>query len=337
MFKLIVFLGIKKANDRNMLDTIDTFERHEFRFLFEKFNELYFKTMKAEQLNENLKRLYSEICSWEQGIGNRLLQHLRDFIPELQELTRLCAKLDCLIAMAKIAAEWNLVRPEICPEKILEIKNGRHILLEFFQSSTMPNDTTISAPDNKLMTILGAPNACGKSVYLKQVGLIAYLTHIGSFVPAKYVKMCLLESLYTRIYSPETIHHDTSTFLLELQQMGKVLCNSSSRSLVLIDEFGQGTNVLEAKAILCAVVDDIIDRGDLAPMSIISTHYNDLIDMLKTRKGVCFKTIEIQKMPDETIQSTFKIIDGRNVEKYAMTCAKTKPILDVIFPPSNQR
>lgn len=135
-----------------------------------------------------------------------------------------------------------MVKPDIITDrKILQISNGRHLLLDL-QKKFVSNNTSISVDQQNLINILIAPNASGKSVYLKELAQIVYLAHIGSFVPSEVAKISVIDAIYTRMFNPESMFLAKSAFLTEIQEMSKLISNSSENSLVLVDEMGQGTN-----------------------------------------------------------------------------------------------
>lgn len=156
--------------------------------IFRKENTIYFKTNYCHELNNEYGDLYGDICCHEKRIFDRLVKYLTQTLPELIAINKMCAKLDCLIAFASVAVQRQYVKPEIVEERGLVIKAGRHPLIET-KVHFIPNDTEISEVNKNLITILSAPNASGKSAYMKEIALIAYMTHIGSFVPADFVKM----------------------------------------------------------------------------------------------------------------------------------------------------
>lgn len=144
-----------------------------------------------------------------------------------------------------------------------------------------------------------------------------YLAHVGCYVPADAVQLTTVDAIYTRIFSPESLYQAKSSFLIELQQMGNVMSNSSSSSLILVDELGQGTNATDGKALLTSCLEHLIGRADAAPMTILTTHYAGIYNAMVEREWVCFKTFRMERDPDGSISSTFKLFDGKCMEKYA--------------------
>lgn len=296
-------------------------------FVYKTKDTFFFNTDCCVELNERYGHLYVEICEREQTICHRLLEHIYEYLAELQHNIRFCAKLDALISLATFSINFNLSKPEMLADgKALEITSGRHILVDM-QKKFVPNDTAIDVTRKNLINILIAPNASGKSVYMKQLAQIVYLAHIGSFVPAQAARISTIDAIYTRIYSPESMYLAKSSFLIEIQQMGNVMTNSSSNSLILVDELGQGTNALDGKALLLSCLEHLTERGEASPIAVITTHYTDVYDYMNNREWINMKTFEVTHSNDGSVFSTFKIIDGKCIESYATGCGEVRQFL----------
>lgn len=307
----------------------------QLKFVYKTKDTFYFNTDFCIELNERYGHLYVEISEREQNICQRLIEHIYEYLATLQHNVRFCAKLDALIAMATFSINFNLKRPEMFADgKMLEITGGRHILVDM-QKKFVPNDTFINVTRKNLINILIAPNASGKSVYMKQLAQIVYLAHIGSYVPAAAARISTIDAIYTRIYSPESMYEAKSSFLIEIQQMGNVMTNSSSNSLILVDELGQGTNALDGKALLLACLEHLCDRGEASPIAVITTHYTDVYDFMHGREWINMKTFEVTHHNDGSVFSTFKIIDGKCIDKYAMGCGEVRQFLKRVMDGSS--
>lgn len=302
-----------------------------------KTNELlFFKTPLCLEMNEKYAKVYVDICEREQSICKRLVDYVKEYLPAIQSAVHRCAELDCLIALAKFAAIHNLVKPILTQHRqVLQITEGRHILLET-QGKFITNDTDIHADKRNLVNVIIAPNASGKSVYLKLIAQIAYLAHIGSFVPARCAKMSIYDAIYTRIYSPESIYQSKSSFMIELQQMGHVMSNSSCHSLILIDEFGRGTTELDGKALLSSCLEHLIWRAELAPIAFITTHFHDIYERLPDKSWICLKTFMMVAGSNDTVLSTYKLCEGRCMPNYARKCAEVKDFLATALGPKSR-
>lgn len=212
------------------------------------------------------------------------------------------------------------MKPDIITDrKILQISNGRHILLDL-QKKFVSNDTSISVDQQNLINILIAPNASGKSVYLKELAQIVYLAHIGSFVPSAVAKISVVDAIYTRMFNPESMFLAKSAFLTEIQEMSKLISNSSENSLVLVDEMGQGTNENDGKSLLLSCLEHLASRAEKAPIAFVTTHYVDIYDHLANKPFIHFKTFKVEQS-NQGLISTYKLIDGKCTNRYAKDCA----------------
>lgn len=248
---------------------------------------------------------------------------------DIHHTVSFCGQLDCLMAMAFFSLKYELVCPEILSDqKILSIKNGRHILVDI-QHKCEPNDTYVSVNQKNLINILIAPNASGKSVYMKEVAQITYLAHIGSFVPATQATVPAVDAIYTRMYCTDSLFLSKSSYLVELQQMSNVIMNSSSKSLILVDEMGQGTTETDGKALLVACLRHLARRGSKAPISFVTTHYTDVFDHMVNTEWVSMKTFEmIQSISGGGLISTYKVINGKCAARYAKDCALLRRFME---------
>ncbi|KAG1440741.1 hypothetical protein G6F56_011793 [Rhizopus delemar] len=230
--------------------------------------------------NERTKDREIEII---QGLSERVLEYKVQFT----ELVDTLSYLDCLIALSVIALKFGYVRPVMTDTNVLEIKKGRHPLQELCVETFIPNDThleggkgfennsTVADDDriNSIQVVTGA-NFSGKSVYLKQVALVTFMAHIGSFVPASSATVGITDKLFTRTQTLETISKPQSAFAYDLQQLQKALSNSTCRSLVIIDEFGKGTENADGAALFCSILGYFLSMTDQCPKVLSSTHFH---------------------------------------------------------------
>ncbi|KAG8300780.1 MutS protein msh5 [Homalodisca vitripennis] len=239
----------------------------------------------SRELDSLLGDVQLKVIEIESRIVLKLVQYIQRNIAPLVQLTSLIAELDCLLALTQSARDYNLVRPTLTKDKQIHITKGRHILQELCVDVFVPNDTN-SNEEHGFVKILSGPNASGKSVYLKQVALIVYLAHVGSFVPSEHATIGILDEIHTRVQTVESISTHLSAFMLDLRQMSLALRNSSSNSLVLVDEFGKGTTEIDGLGILSACLEHFIERGNDCPHLFVSTHFHSLPKMLPTSPAV---------------------------------------------------
>lgn len=303
-------------------------ESGRFNLSYQLRETLYFSSPLCAEMSEQYGHLYVEIREREQEICDRLMEHLYERLYDIHHAISYCAQLDCTMAMASFSLTHEMVCPEIVNDrKVLEIQNGRHLLVSV-QRKCIPNDTSISVDKKNLINILIAPNASGKSVYMKEVAQITYLAHIGSYVPATQATISVVDAIYTRMYCPESMYLSKSSYLVELQQMSNVIMNSSSKSLILVDEMGQGTTETDGKALLIACLQHLAGRGDKAPISFVTTHYTDVYEHMVNTEWVSMKTFEMIQSNNGGLMSTFKVIDGKCATRYAKDCALLRRFME---------
>lgn len=306
---------------------------NQLEFLLQSQNIYFYKFTQCHELNESFRELNVRVRCQEEQILKEFLGWYAPNVPTIQYSTDLYAKLDCMMVFAEIAEKFELVRPELTSEKMLEIIQGRHFLFDS-KKDVKANDTLVS--DNRFVTLLMAPNAAGKSFYLKQVGLIVYMAHIGSFVPAHSAKIGLVSEIFTRLYSEESTHNSQSSFQLELIQMSRILTSSSDRSLILIDEFGKGTNLIDGKAILLACIDHLLSRETSLPITFITSHFSEVFDYYGQNKWIRTKTFKMYRHENGSIFSNHELIDGKGIHSYAHQCEEVKVFLDWILKPNER-
>merc|ERR1719187_425821 len=179
--------------------------------------------------------------------------------------------------MSLVSVENNWTRPEMSDNGQLVIRDGRHPLQELSSSQFIPNDTEMGQ-DRGSVHIVTGPNSSGKSVYLKQVGLIVYLAHLGCFVPATQATVPITDKIFTRILTLESVSLGISSFACDLQQVSAAVRSFSPRSLLLLDEFGKGTNSIDGEALLASVIKFLVDSSP--PLTLVSTHFHNVRSLL---------------------------------------------------------
>lgn len=315
-----------KIDEMNLTTMKDDY----IELILQTIDAVYFRTPNTKKLNDQYAEKLADIIGHEMRIFSRLITFINENMAELIEISKICAKLDCLVSMSSVAMTNKFVKPIITTEKTLEIVNGRHPLVEQIREF-IPSTTIINEDKQNYINIINAPNASGKSVYMKQVAMICFMAHIGCFVPADSCRINLLHSIYTRIYSPESVYQGQSAFMADLQQMSKVIMNSTNRSLILIDEFGKGTHFKDGMALLASSIEHFIDRGLLTPIAFIATHYYHTMSLLKSTQMTNLQTIATQKNAAGVFQSLYQIKDGANEQNYFTEFPESKKIISNIF------
>lgn len=289
-----------------------------------------FRTPNCKTINEEYEKRMSEIIAHELKILKKLIKYINENFAELVDAFKICSKFDCLIAFSIVSKKFNYVKPNITTDRQISIVKGRHPLIEQIKQY-VPSTTIINEENNNFINIIRAPNSTGKSVYIKQIALICYMTFIGCFVPAESCTISLLHSIYTRIYTPESVYQNESAFMSDLQQMSKVIMNSTNKSLILIDEFAKGTYYKDGIAILTAVIDHFAEREDKTPFVFITTHYGQIFKFLTPSQFLCFKTISTKQNNANIFQSTYELMEGVNEQKCFTEYPESKMIMSNIF------
>ncbi|VDI65653.1 DNA mismatch repair protein MSH5 [Mytilus galloprovincialis] len=246
-------------------------------------------------------------------LQNSILEHTK----ALLEVLELCGELDCLLAFATCAKEFNYVKPKLVPENVIDIKSGRHPLQELCCSPFVPNDVC-SGQDYSNIKILTGPNACGKSVYLKQVAVIVYMAHIGSFVPAESASIGPIERIYTRIQSLDSVSVGLSTFMIDINQMSQALKRATESSLIIIDEFGKGTEMVDGMSLLCGCLTYWLEMGKRCPHVFVCTHFHSLINQHLLPKSPKIKYMTLETVHDgEELLFLYHLVAGHTNSSYA--------------------
>ncbi|XP_038207817.1 mutS protein homolog 5-like [Zerene cesonia] len=281
-------LGVKAWAD-NL--TMEQKELPDMKFMFQNNDYIHYKSKGCEELDSIIGDTYPEIVAHETRIMMRLTTIILENLHTLAALIDKCAELDCLIAISKACKELNFTRPELTSDKLIKIKEGKHPLYLTTCDNFVPNDAD-SSLEAGFVKILTGPNASGKSVYMKQIGLIVYLAHIGSFVPAESATIGIVSNIFTRIQSTECIAAHMSAFLIDLRQMALALQESVSNSLILVDEFGKGTSESDGLSLLAACLNTLLFRGEGCPHVFLSTHLLNVKEFIIDTPIVKFLSFE---------------------------------------------
>ena len=262
------------------------------RYITEELKEYESKILGAEE----------KILAIEIQIFGELLQELSMYIEPIQTNARLIAKLDCLISFSKLAVKNNYCQPEITTTLELDIKDGRHPVIEQLLpvgESYIPNDLELANEDQQVMMITG-PNMSGKSALLRQSALIVLLAQIGSYVPASKAKIGLIDKIFTRVGASDNISMGESTFMVEMNETASILNNLSERSLILLDEIGRGTSTYDGISIAWAIA-EFIHNSKQKPKTLFATHYHELNEMSKAFPRIRNYNVSIKELNKKII------------------------------------
>ncbi len=254
-----------------------------------------------------------------------LFQEIREKIFENNERIHASAntlsKIDVYISMADVASKHNYVKPEVDSSDTIEIKDGRHPVVEKFVSDSyfVPNDTYLDTYKNRLMLITG-PNMAGKSTYMRQVAIITLLSQIGSYVPASYAHIGVCDKIFTRVGASDDLASGQSTFMLEMNEVAYILKNATRRSLIIYDEIGRGTSTYDGMSIARAVA-EYTHSDNIRAKTLFATHYHELTVLEDEFEGIVNYNIAAKKR-DDTITFLRKIVKGSTDDSYGIEVAK---------------
>jgi DNA mismatch repair protein MutS len=239
----------------------------------------------------------------EQRIFNELVHHASDFIPQIQQNARVIAILDCLLSFALVARANRYCKPAINESLILDIKSGRHPVIEKqlpAGNTYVPNDIFLDSDKQQILVITG-PNMAGKSALLRQVALITLLAQIGSFVPAESASIGLVDKIFTRVGASDNLSRGESTFMVEMIETASILNNLSERSLILMDEIGRGTSTYDGVSIAWSIVEYLHNHKDCKPKTLFATHYHELNQLAEDQPRVKNFNVSVKEVGDKII------------------------------------
>ena len=241
----------------------------------------------------------------------------------IQQNARLIAMLDCYLSFARCAVEYDYVKPEIFEGDQIEIIQGRHPVVERILQpgeKFTANDCKLDNTENQIILLTG-PNMAGKSVYLRQTGLIVLLAQIGSFVPAKSAKIGLVDRIFTRVGASDNISAGESTFLVEMQEAANILNNATSKSLILLDEIGRGTSTFDGISIAWAITEYIHENPSVAAKTLFATHYHELNEMAEIFPRIKNYKVEVREYDDKVI-FLHRVSPGKADHSYGIQVAQ---------------
>jgi len=242
---------------------------------------------------------------------------------KIQGDARLIAMLDCFISFAECAVQYNYVKPELTEEDEIDIMDGRHPVVERILppgDKFTPNSSKLNNSTDQIILLTG-PNMAGKSVYLRQVGLIILLAQIGSFVPAESAKIGLVDRIFTRVGASDNISAGESTFLVEMQEAANIINNATSKSLILLDEIGRGTSTFDGISIAWAITEYLHENPEISAKTLFATHYHELNEMSEIFPKIKNYKVEVREYEDKVI-FLHKVSSGRADHSYGIQVAQ---------------
>ena len=261
-------------------------------------------TQELKEFEEKILGAEDKILSLETRLFNEMVSDMQEFIPQIQINANLLAHLDCLLSFAKTAEENRYIRPVIDSSEVLDIRQGRHPVIEQelpLGEPYIPNDIMLDNERQQIIIITG-PNMAGKSALLRQTALIVLLAQVGCFVPAESAKIGLVDKIFTRVGASDNISLGESTFMVEMTEASDILNNVSSRSLVLFDELGRGTSTYDGISIAWAIVEYLHENVKAGhPRTLFATHYHELNEMEKNFSRIKNYNVSVKEVDGKVI------------------------------------
>ncbi len=278
-------------------------------------------TQELKDMEATILGAADKVCSLEY----ELFSEVRDFVAKnsarVQRAATLISTVDAYLSLANVAVKNNYVCPEVDDSDVIDIKDGRHPVVEQFVSDSyfVPNDALLDTDRNRLMLITG-PNMAGKSTYMRQIAEIVVMAQIGSFVPAKEARIGVVDKLFTRVGASDDLASGQSTFMLEMNEVAYILANATKRSLIIYDEVGRGTSTFDGMSIARAIV-EYTHSKKIGAKTLFATHYHELTVLEDELEGVVNYNIAAKKRGDN-ITFLRKIIRGSTDDSYGIEVAK---------------
>lgn len=260
-------------------------------------------TQELKEYEDKILGAEDKILALEARLFGELVMAMQEFIPQIQINANLLARLDCLLSFAKTAEEHRYVRPQVDSSDVIDIRQGRHPVIETQLppgESYVPNDIKLDAEQQQIMIITG-PNMAGKSALLRQTALIVLLAQTGCFVPAESAKIGLVDKIFTRVGASDNISLGESTFMVEMTEASNILNNVSPRSLVLFDELGRGTSTYDGISIAWAIVEYLHEQPRARARTLFATHYHELNEMEKNFKRIKNYNVSVKEQDGKVI------------------------------------
>ena len=279
-------------------------------------------TPELKALEDTILGASEKIAALEAKLYGEIVDKLRENIQRLKDVCEIISDCDCYCSLSSVASSFNYVKPEITEDSVLEIRDGRHPVVEKMNRTSIfvPNDTKLDDDENRMMIITG-PNMAGKSTYMRQVALITLMAQVGSFVPATYARIGVVDKVFTRVGASDDIAAGQSTFMVEMSEVAHILSEATPKSLIIFDEIGRGTSTYDGLSIAWSVVEYAHDKKKLGAKTLFATHYHELTQLEDKLLGIKNYNVAVKKYGDD-ITFLRKIIPGGTDESYGIEVAK---------------
>lgn len=276
-------------------------------------------TEELKEMEDTILNAEDKRSQMEYGVFLEVRAALEESVPRIQETAHAVALLDVLQSFAAVAYEYNFVRPQMGNSGKIYIKDGRHPVIEkIMKQSFVPNDVQLDMKENNLLLITG-PNMAGKSTFMRQVGLIVIMAHIGSFVPASIARISLVDRIFTRVGASDDLAAGQSTFMVEMNELASILNNATKNSLIILDEIGRGTSTIDGLSIAWATVEYLLSH--IGAKTLFATHYHELVELENKFSQVKNYSIAVREFGREIV-FLHKIIKGGTDKSFGVEVAR---------------
>ncbi len=280
-------------------------------------------TDELKVLEDKILGAEGKVLEIEARLYEQLVYRLSDFIHNVQRNAALIARVDCLMSFAKVANKHHYCRPIIDDSFVIDIKEGRHPVIEQqlpLGEAYVPNDVFLDKEAQQVMMITG-PNMSGKSALLRQVALISLMAQMGSFVPAKSAQLGIVDKVFTRVGASDNISSGESTFMVEMNETASIMNNVSDRSLILLDEIGRGTSTYDGISIAWSIAEYLHDNGRSRPKTLFATHYHELNELAAKFDRINNFNVSVKEINNKIIFLR-KLAEGGSAHSFGIHVAK---------------
>ena len=293
-------------------------------------------TNELKEIESTILGAEDKVINLEYEIFVTIRENIARQITRLQQSSMVVSTLDVLCSLAEIADKYNYKKPEVDESDEIIIREGRHPVVERLipSGAFVPNDTTLNQTEDRVNIITG-PNMAGKSTYMRQVALISLMAQIGSFVPADYAKIGIVDRIFTRVGASDDLSSGQSTFMVEMNEVANIISNATNKSLLILDEIGRGTSTFDGLSIAWAVVEHIADKKKIGARTLFATHYHELTELEDKIEGVKNYCIAVKEKGEDVIFLR-KIIRGGADESYGVHVAKLAGIPNNVTHRANE-
>ena len=284
-----------------------------------------------KELEDTILGAEDKLYALEYELYTAVRNKIASEVLRIQQTAKAIAKIDVLTSLAFVAERNQYVRPEVNDAGVIDIKEGRHPVVEKMIPNDMfiSNDTYLNDKNNKVAVITG-PNMAGKSTYMRQSALIVLLAQIGSFVPAKSANIGIVDRIFTRVGASDDLASGQSTFMVEMNEVANILRNATNKSLLILDEIGRGTSTFDGLSIAWAVIEHISNKKILGAKTLFATHYHELTELEGKIESVNNYCIAVKEKGDEIVFLR-KIIKGGADKSYGIQVAKLAGVPSVVI------